>query len=331
MSQIFNALQKSEAERKGIPIAAPAVDELLREAESRFLSREDLLEQARPQNGLELNGDGSPPHEATGTSVPGGIEGRTGKFRSGRRADMNQYEFKTLSINPATEGRLVCVPGNESAAVEAFHLLGVRLRHLRRERLLNRLLITSTIPREGKSVAAANLACTLAGRTQQRTLLLEGDVRRPTQARIFGIHPEKGLCDWLRGGTSLTDCIYNLEGLDLYILPAGESSTLAPDVLEPAQITLLINQLEELFDTIIIDSPPMLPMADTSIWKNLADGVLLVTRQGVTEKRNLLRGLEAIEPQKLIGAIVNSSNLGDNGNYYYRAAPSTNTAATVSS
>ena len=331
MSQIFDALQKSEAERKGIAIEAPAVDELLREAESRFVSRDDLQEQVRPQDGTEPNGDGSSAHETTGTNVPGGIDGRTEAFRSGRRADKSQYEFKTVSINPATEGRLVCVPGSESAAVEAFHLLGVRLRHLRKERLLNRLLITSTIPREGKSVAAANLACTLAGRTQQRTLLLEGDVRRPTQASIFGIHPEKGLCDWLRGGTSLTDCIYNLEGLNLYILPAGESSTQAPDILEPAQITRLMNQLEGIFDTIIIDSPPMLPMADTSIWKNLADGVLLVTRQGVTEKRNLLRGLEAIEPQKLIGAIVNSSNLSDNGNYYYRATQSTDTAAAVSS
>lgn len=330
MSQIFDALQKSEAERKGIPIAAPAVDELLREAESRFVSRDDLLEQERPQDDLGLNADGGRAHEATGASVPGGIEGRTQKFRSGRRADRNQHEFKTLSINPGMEGRLVCVPGNESAAVEAFHLLGVRLRHLRRERPLNRLLITSTIPREGKSVAAANLACTLAGRTQQRTLLLEGDVRRPTQARIFGIRPEKGLCDWLRGETSLTECIYKLEGLDLYILPAGEGSTLAPDILEPAQITLLMSQLEGMFNIIIIDSPPMLPMADTSIWKNLADGVLLVTRQGVTEKRNLLRGLEAIEPQKLIGAIVNSSNLSDNGNYYYRATQSIDTAATVS-
>ncbi len=69
----------------------------------------------------------------------------------------------------------------------------------------------------------------------------------------------------------------------------------------------MMDQLAVLFDWIIIDSPPVLPLADTSVWMRLADGILLTTRQGTTEKRQLQRGLEAIEPKKLIGALVNSS------------------------
>ena len=303
MSQIFDALQKSEAERRGTSEAL-AVDELLREAERRVASRAESRELAAAN--AALDGD-----EAVASPIP---------------LQMLRHEFESLKINPVEESRLICLPGNESVAVEAFHLLGVRLRHLRKERALSKILITSSIPQEGKSVSAANLACTLARKTQQRTLLLEGDIRRPTQARIFGIRPKRGLSAWLKGEADLMDCIYKLEELGLYILPAGEGSNLAPDILQPAKMSALISQLEALFDPIIIDSPPMLPLADASIWKNLADGVLLVTREGVTEKKKLLRGLEAIEPQKLIGAIVNSSNLEEQDGYYYHADQSVETA-----
>jgi Mrp family chromosome partitioning ATPase len=80
-----------------------------------------------------------------------------------------------------------------------------------------------------------------------------------------------------------------------------------------------MDQLAAWFDWIIIDSPPVLPLADTSVWSRLADGILLVTRQGTTDKRQLKRGLEALETKKLIGVLLNSSQSSDNRDYYYRA------------
>ena len=78
-----------------------------------------------------------------------------------------------------------------------------------------------------------------------------------------------------------------------------------------------MDQLTALFDWIIIDSPPVLPLADTSVWMRLADGILLTTRQGTTQRRQLQRGLEAIESRKLIGALVNSSKHAAASDYYY--------------
>jgi Mrp family chromosome partitioning ATPase len=78
-----------------------------------------------------------------------------------------------------------------------------------------------------------------------------------------------------------------------------------------------MDQLTIWFDWIIVDSPPVLPLADTSVWMRLADGILLVTRQGITEKRKLQRGLEALEPKKLIGALVNGSENAADSDYYY--------------
>jgi Mrp family chromosome partitioning ATPase len=91
------------------------------------------------------------------------------------------------------------------------------------------------------------------------------------------------------------------------------------ELLESKKLPDLMEQLTAIFDWIIIDSPPVLPIADTSVWSRLADGILLVTRQGVTEKRHLQRGLEALDQEKLIGALLNSSRrTSDNDYYAYR-------------
>ena len=212
----------------------------------------------------------------------------------------------------------MALPDSESPAGEAFHLLGVRLRHMRRQRPLKKVLITSSIPEEGKSMVAANLACTLALRTQQKVLLLEGDVRRPTQSKIFGLQSKPGICEWLSGERSLVNCMYKLESAGIWIFPAGVASGNSLELLQSGRAIPMMEQLTNWFDWVVIDSPPVLPLADTSVWTNMADGILLVTRQGVTQKRQLTRGLEALGNQKVIGAVLNSARSVSHTDYYYR-------------
>jgi Mrp family chromosome partitioning ATPase len=109
-----------------------------------------------------------------------------------------------------------------------------------------------------------------------------------------------------------------LEGLGLWILPAGAAPQNPLELMQSGKLSLLVEQLEAWFDWIVIDSPPVLPLADTSLWSRLADGVLLVTRKGTTEKRQLKRGLEAIEKSKLLGALINSSESAAHSDYYER-------------
>jgi capsular exopolysaccharide synthesis family protein len=166
-------------------------------------------------------------------------------------------------------------------------------------------------------MVAGNLACILGLKTQQRTLLLEGDMRRPSLSRMFGLGRNPGLSEWLQGQRSLTTSIYHLEGPNVWILPAGSSPSNALELLQSGRLSTLMDQLAAAFDWIIIDSPPVLPLADTSVWMRLADGILLTTRQGTTEKRQLQRGIEAIEPKKMLGALVNSSKHASASDYYY--------------
>jgi capsular exopolysaccharide synthesis family protein len=293
MSNIFDALQRSESENAGADGPSLLLATELLQAAERKLHRSTL--KAEPQPSLDAF-DANPPEPAS-------------------TEDLDRCPVLPVSIRD--ESRLVSVAAEGSLGAEKFRFLAVRLRQLRQNRPLKKILITSTIPQEGKSTVAANLACTLARRRQQKTLLLEGDLRRPNIARQFGVGKIPGLCEWLSGQTESIN-LYKLESLGVWILPAGAAPENPLELMQSEKLSLLMEQLETWFDWIVIDSPPVLPLADASLWSRLADGILLVTRKGVTEKQQLQRGLETIERSKLLGALVNGSANVAHSDYYQR-------------
>jgi capsular exopolysaccharide synthesis family protein len=324
MSHIFDALQRSAQERSEAGSSAlSGATEMLRLAERQAASkRETIILSEQPDmangtdrgtsfGGLQIMPPAVTARETFTEIEPSPTEERAKLFS----------QFQSLQVSLPAHSRLPSLTESGSPAAEAFRLLGVRLRHLRRDRSLKKVLITSTIPQEGKSTVAANLACTLALKTNQRILVLEGDLRRPSLSRMFGLRGNPGLCEMLGLGLSITKGVYHLERPNLWILPAGSAPSNALELLQSGRLYTMMDQLSSLFDWIIIDSPPVLPLADTSVWMRLADGILLATRQGTTEKRQLKRGMEAIEPEKLIGALVNSSTNATTSDYYYGPAP----------
>ncbi|MGD1078780.1 MAG: CpsD/CapB family tyrosine-protein kinase [Candidatus Sulfotelmatobacter sp.] len=297
MSNIFDALQRAEAESAGAEspglLLAP---ELLQAAEQKMRGSALNVEQPPSFDTFEAN-----------PAAPASTE------------DLERCPVLPVSIRE--ESRLVSVAEEGSLGAEKFRFLAVRLRQLRQNRPLKKVLITSTIPQEGKSTVAANLACTLARRKRHKTLLLEGDLRRPNITRQFGIGKIPGLCEWLSGQTESIN-LYQLESLGVWILPAGAAPENPLELMQSGKLSLLMERLEAWFDWIVIDSPPVLPLADASLWSRLADGILLVTRKGITEKQQLQRGLEAIEKSKLLGALVNGSSNVAHSDYYQRYSSS---------
>ena len=328
MSHIFDALQRSESELAGVEASSFAVaTELLQAAEAKMRAapgNAPAVENGLGQPGLEQPGLGQPGFERSALdrsrSERSGLD-RTHSERSFSDpapffpADLEQCPCLSVAIPP--DSRLVSIEKEESLGAEKFRFLAVRLRQLRQTRPLKKILITSTIPQEGKSTVAANLACTLARRRPQRTLLLEGDLRRPTLATRFGIGRVAGLSEWFRGEGSAMN-IYRLDSLGMWVLPAGNAAENPLELMQSGKLSPLMEQLSAWFDWIVIDSPPVLPLADTSIWGRLADGIVLVARPGVTEKQQLQRGLAALEQSKLLGALVNSSTDAAHSDYYQR-------------
>ena len=321
MSYIFDGLQRAEADR--VPAnerGALAAIELLERAERQAIAQcSSELMQEQPAKAAETEHHGpllSDESFRLGTKESD-LSAITGALRDEERREFFS-QFQTLEVTQASDSPLVCMGDSDSPATEAFHLLGVRLRDLRRERELKRLLITSTVPQEGKSVVAANLACTLGSGGREKVLLLEGDVRRPTQAGIFGLAQVPGLCNFLLGKRSLTASLYHLPKAGIWILPAGDNQGAFRELIQSPQLPTLMTTLGSWFDWIVIDSPPVLPLIDTSVWARLADGILLVARRGTTRRRKLQKGLEALDTNKVIGALLNSSNSAIDGyDYYY--------------
>jgi capsular exopolysaccharide synthesis family protein len=319
MSQIFDALLRSEAERSGRDLSGlPGADALLRLAERQATTKwasAALLDQPHLADDLESRArfDQHAPVAPETFAIPREAAPRA----VDRRPDI-MGQFQSLKGSTSTNSKLVCLTDPESPTAEAFRLLVVRLRNLRRQRTLKNVLITSTIPQEGKSTVSANLACALAQNTAERTLLVEGDLRLPAEGQMFGIGSLPGICEWLQGQDTVPTNIYHLEEPNLWILPAGSAGKTPLELMQSPRLPLLMEQLSAQFDWIIIDTPPVLPLADTSIWSRMADGILLVARQGISEKKQLERGLQALAPEKLIGALLNCANASAYDSYYYR-------------
>jgi capsular exopolysaccharide synthesis family protein len=316
MSHIFDALQRSESERTGTEVSSFSLaTELLQAAEEKMRTAGTNGPAVATEMDRAVSGRPTSDHSISDHSIS---DHSSADQKPLFPVDLEHCPCLTVAV--PTDSRLVSIDKEESLGAEKFRFLAVRLRQLRQSRPLKKVLITSTIPQEGKSTVAANLACTLARRKPQKTLLLEGDLRRPTIAGRFGLGRVAGLSEWFRGESTAMN-IYRLESLGLWVMPAGNAPENPLELMQSGKLPALMEQLSAWFDWIVIDSPPVLPLADTSMWARLADGILMVTRPGITEKQQLLKGLEALEKSKLLGALVNSSTNAAHSDYYQRYGP----------
>ena len=300
MSYIYEALQRAEAERSGggVPKDADSVADLLQKVEQEIERKQSLSE--LPSAELP----------------PANIEpAKTGSCTSA----------KALLPVPAAYGRLVCLTDQGGLAAEKFRVLGLKLRYLRERRRLKRIVITSSIPQEGKSLIASNLALNQSRSKVLNTVLIDGDLRRPELGRRFGFGRNlAGLSEVLRGERQLSEVVYKLEGTGLWFIPAGVTPENPIEVMQSGRLQQLLEQLETFFDWVIIDTPPVFPLADTPLWMKLADGVLLVTREGVCEKKQLERTVEILDRATMLGVIVNSCDSNEQKYYYARYGPAAN-------
>jgi capsular exopolysaccharide synthesis family protein len=295
MSYIFEALQRAEAERSGGSPSkeADSVADLLQKVEQE-IDRKQTLSELPATAKVELSAVDS--------------------FTSA----------KTLTPALAADSRLVCLTDQGGLAAEKFRVLGLKLRHMRERRKLKRIVVTGSLPEEGKSLIAANLALNQSRSKILHTVLIDGDLRRPELGRRFGFNRNlPGLSEVLRGECELSDVVYKLQGSGLRFIPAGVTPENPIEVMQSGRLQQLLERLETFFDWIIIDTPPVLPLADTPLWMKLADGVLLVTREGVCEKKQLERAVELLDPSTMIGVVVNSCHSNEQKYYYSRYGTAT--------
>jgi len=227
-------------------------------------------------------------------------------------------QIKSLLPAVREESRVVTLTESNSLGAEKFRLLRTRLRNLRERYQLQKLVVTSAVPNEGKTLVAMNLAVCLAKHTDEKILLLEGDLRKPMLGEHLGIKALPGVGQWWASADEpFSKFIYRFDDVQLWILPAGSAPEDPVNILQSSRFLELYKHLSTCFDWIIIDAPPLLPMADVSFWSRQADGLLLVVREGTTPKTILQKGLDTLDNPKVIGVVLNDAHQVESS-YYHR-------------
>lgn len=214
---------------------------------------------------------------------------------------------------------LICYREQKSTIAESFRAIRTSILFAAPEdRPLKNILVTSSIPQEGKSFTSCNLAI-IFSHVNERILLIDMDMRRPKLQLNFNTEQKSGLSDFLIGNINLENIIKPTPINNLSLITAGTIPPNPSELLSSAKVRLLFEDLKTRFDRIIVDSPPILTVADTSLLANMVDGVVLVIKGASTRLEVISRSKQKIQEAKgkIIGVIVNNIEPEKEDRYYY--------------
>lgn len=211
-----------------------------------------------------------------------------------------------ISFDPDAQKRpLVVHVDPRSPRAESFRTLRTNLQFLNVDSGPRSFVVTSSVPGEGKSTTAANLAISLA-ETGARVALVDGDLRLPRLAQYMGIEGAVGLTDVLIGRAQLSDVLQKWGRAQLYVLPSGRIPPNPSELLGSGNMKRLLLSLTTDFSYVIIDSPPLLLVTDAAVVSKLADGAILVAASGRTKRAELAAAVRALDHigSKLLGVVI---------------------------
>ncbi len=205
-----------------------------------------------------------------------------------------------------------------SAIAESFRKLRTNLQFLAVDHPPRVILVTSSLPNEGKSTTAVNIALALA-ESGHTVLLLDGDMRRPTIHKCLDIVGSVGLSTVLSGGTSVDEALQESKFPRLTVLAAGASPPNPSELLGSLVAKSLLNELSTRFDYIIIDTAPLLAVTDAAVLAANCDGTLMMARFGRTKRDQLAQSVRILDDvgAKLLGAVLTMTPARRRGSSYY--------------
>lgn len=218
-----------------------------------------------------------------------------------------------------SQQRLVALTAPRSPEAEAYRVLRTNLRFSSLDKPLETLVVTSAGPGEGKSTTAANLAIVFA-QAGSRVLLIDADLRRPSIHKLLQVPNNIGLTTALvQLGNRPEEFVQATALQNLFVLTSGPVPPNPAELLGSARMQDLLAKLHESYDLIVIDSPPVLAVADATILSNQVDGTLLVASAGETRIEMLLRALERMDGVGIrpLGVVLNKLTANIGGSYYY--------------
>ena len=212
---------------------------------------------------------------------------------------------------------LIVEKNSKSISAEAYKTLRTNIQYSSFDKEIKTILVTSTIPGEGKSTIAGNLALSFA-QQDKKVLVMDCDLRKPSLHKMFRLSNLKGLSDVIVGNIDLEKAMYNYKD-NFDILTSGKIPPNPSEILASNAMTALLEKLKTKYDIIIIDSAPLQAVTDAQIISNKVDGTLLVIRAGVTKREAILQAKELLNQvnAKILGVVLNGVENNSEKHYYY--------------
>jgi len=213
---------------------------------------------------------------------------------------------------------LITLEKSKSPVSEAYRTLRTNVQFTSIDSKTKKILITSSGPREGKSSTVANLAVSMVN-AGESVLIIDGDLRNPTQHRIFELDNGGGLSSALVKDSDYRKFIKDTIVPSLSVLTAGPIPPNPAELLGSKRMKRLIEEVSEQFDIILIDTPPVIAVTDAAILAQEVDGVILVVASGEVNKDYAIRAKELLDKvgAKILGAVLNKVDMNTNEYYYY--------------
>lgn len=201
---------------------------------------------------------------------------------------------------------IICLAEPNSMYAEPYKVLRSNIGFFAAHNKIKTLLITSSLIGEGKSTTIANLANVMA-QGGKKVLLVDADLRRPTLHYLFRLDNQVGLVNVLFKGQSYEDVIQEIDVEGLHIIPSGPLPPNPAELIDSQQMLDLLTFAREHYDLVLIDGPPLLPVADGQILAGQVDGVLLVIRSGLLSREHIIRAKSLLEQigAQIIGTVFN--------------------------
>lgn len=283
MSRIHEALRRAQLERKG---------------------SNDSMDTAPSQPEMAA-GPSAPPAPALSLTVPASEESVVATSFEPLTLAVLRERCPVSDWKPDPKSMLFADSDEHAPGTEEFRTLRSRLYQIREKQPLQTLLVASALPAEGKTFVALNLAQAIAQQRGRSVLVVDGDLRLSRIHQMLGASPTPGLTEYLQGKVDALAILQRGSQDNLFVIPGGKPNANPIELVGTGRLKKLFDQLTPIFDWIVLDSPPSVPVSDASLLAEMCDGVLLVVQSGSTPFDMAQKARHEFREKHLVGVVLN--------------------------